>query len=305
MKRILHIFIISLLATSLYAQDVDYARKYDLLVSRLGPAGVGVETVLDKWMKVDSTNIRMLTARVTYYLEKSRSTEVLTKSSKTYLGHQPVLALKDSTGADIYYYQLYKYNDEVFGQAVAEADRAAAIHPLMLDFRFMKANAYISYERESPDMALSYLIELIAEDNLGSRKWTYDGKEVEKTFFKDAINEYCATFYTLDTPSSMEAFLALSQKMSSLYPSDATFITNIGSYYMIAKNDPKKALKLYAKAVKLNPKDYPSVKNAVIASRKTKNVKQEKKYLALLAAVAPENEKAAVNARLAVLNNKK
>ena len=305
MKRIFHIFIMSLLAMSLHAQEVDYARKYDLLVSRLGPAGVGVENVLDNWKKTDSTDTRMLSARITYYLEKSRSTEVLTKPSRTYLGQQPVLSLKDSTGADIYYYQLFKYDDEMFGQAIAEADHAASIHPFMLDFRFMKANAYISYERESPDMALSYLMELIAEDNLGSRKWTYDGKEVEKTFFKEAIQEYCATFYALDTPASMEAFLALSQKMSSLYPAEAAFITNIGSYHMKVKNDSKKALKLYAKAVKLNPKDYPSVKNAVIASRKTRNAKQEKKYLALLAAIAPEKEKAAINARLNALNKKK
>ena len=305
MKRIIQIITFSLLAASVHAQNVDYAKKYEMLVSRLGPAGVGVETLLDNWKQADSADVDMLSARISYYLAKSRSTEVVTRPSKTYLAQKPILSLKDSTGTDVYYYQLLKYDDELFGRAVAEMDNAAALYPDMLDFRFTKANAYISYERESPDMALAYLLELIAEDNAGKRSWKYDGKPVEKGFFKEAVQEYCATVFTLDTPSSMEAFLAVSQKMSSLYPDDAAFITNIGSYHMRAKNDAKTALKFYAKAVKKNPKDYPSVKNAVIAARKTKNVKQEKKYLPILAEIAPDNEKSAVKARLEALNGKK
>lgn len=305
MRKTLTITILSLLAFSLYAQEVDYAKRYELLVSRLGPAGVGVGTVLDNWQQADSMNVDMLNARVNYYLTKARSTEVVIKSSKTYLAQQPVLTLKDSTGADVYYYQLLKYDDEMFGKAVAEMDNAAALYPDMLDFRFIKANAYISYERESPDMALAYLLELIAEDNVGKRAWKYDGQNVSEGFFKEAMQEYCATLYTLDTPASMEAFMTLSKKMSSLYPEDASFITNVGSYHMRVKNDAKTAFKFYAKAVKKNPKDYPSVKNAVIAARKTKNVKQEKKYLAILAEIAPDSEKPAVKARLEALNGKK
>ena len=305
MKRLINIFILLVLALSLHAQNIDYAKRYRQHVSRLGPAGLGIGALLDNWKKADSTNVDMLAARVDYYLAKARSTEVVTKDSNTYLGQQPVLALKDSTGTDVYYYQLLKYEDELFGKAVAEMDNAVALHPDMLDFRFMKANAYISYEGESPDLALAYLFELIAEDNVGRRAWEYDGKKVEKGFFKEAIQEYCATFYTLDTPASMEAFLALSKKMSMLYPDDAAFITNVGSYHMKVKNDAKTALKFYTKAVKKNPKDYPSVKNAVIAARKIKNVKQEKKYLTLLAEVAPEAEKAAVQARLKALDTRK
>ena len=305
MRKTLTIIILSFLAASLYAQEVDYAKRYELLVSHLGPDGVGVETLLNNWRKADSMNVDMLAARINYYLTKARSTEVVTKPSKTYLAQQPVLSLKDSTGADVYYYQLLKYDDELFGKAIAEMDNAAALYPDMLDFRFMKANAYISYEKESPDMALAYLLELIAEDNIGKRTWNYDGKPAEKGFFKEAVQEYCATLYTLDTPASMEAFLTLSRKMSSLYLDDAAFVTNIGSYHMKAKNDAKTALKFYTKAVKKNPKDYPSVKNAVIAARKIKNVKQEKKYLAILAEIAPENEKLVVKARLEALNGKK
>lgn len=305
MKQIITIIILSLLSAFMHAQNVDYEKKYDMLVSRLGPAGVGVETLLDNWRQDDPMNVNMLTARIDYYLTKSQSAEVVTKPSKTYLAQKPVLSLKDSTGTDVYYYQLLKYDDELFGKAIAEIDNAVELYPDMLDFRFMKANAYLSYERESPDMALACLLELIDEDNVGGRAWQYGGKPIEEGFFKEAVQEYCATLYTLNTPASMEAFLALSQKMSSLFPDDAAFLTNIGSYHMRVKNDAKAALKFYAKAVKKNPKDYPAVKNAVVAARKTKNSRQEKKYLAMLAMIAPEAEKAAVMARLDVLNGKK
>jgi len=39
-----------------------YEQRYDLLVSQFGPAGVGVETVLDNWEKVDSTSAKYLYA---------------------------------------------------------------------------------------------------------------------------------------------------------------------------------------------------------------------------------------------------
>ena len=135
MKRLINIFILLVLALSLHAQNIDYAKRYRQHVARLGPAGLGIGALLDNWKKADSTNVDMLAARVDYYLAKARSTEVVTKDSNTYLGQQPVLALKDSTGTDVYYYQLLKYDDELFGKAVAEMDNAAALHPDMLDFR--------------------------------------------------------------------------------------------------------------------------------------------------------------------------
>ena len=98
MKRIIQIITFSLLAASVHAQNVDYAKKYEMLVSRLGPAGVGVETLLDNWKQADSADVDMLSARISYYLAKSRSTEVVTRPSKTYLAQKPILSLKDSTG---------------------------------------------------------------------------------------------------------------------------------------------------------------------------------------------------------------
>ena len=161
-KRILlTVVILSMSVICLTAQD--YERRYNLLVSQVGPAGVGVETLLDNWARAEKDNDKMLTARFHYYLLKSQSSEIVTRPERKYLGTEPVLTLKDSTGADVYYFEVLKYDDELFREAVAAVDWAIEVYPDRLQLRFMKINAYVSYERESPDMALANLIALASD----------------------------------------------------------------------------------------------------------------------------------------------
>ena len=167
----------------------DFLRKYSILVSQVGPGGVGVETLLDNWAKADQDNPDMLTAKYTCYLTKAQSTEIVTSPNKRYLGLDPVLSLADSTGAAVYYYQVLAYDDELFGEAIKAMDRAADVYPERFDFRFMKVNAYVSYERESPDMALSCLVDLVEEYAEGDLEWTYEGEKTDEMFFIDAMQE--------------------------------------------------------------------------------------------------------------------
>ena len=73
MMNRLYILCLLLVCPLLSAQTVNYEQRYDLLVSKFGPAGIGVETVLDNWEKTDSANIKLLTARFNYYFTKSQS----------------------------------------------------------------------------------------------------------------------------------------------------------------------------------------------------------------------------------------
>lgn len=299
--RINKIYVLALLLVSavLSAQTVvDYEQRYNLLVSQFGPSGVGVETVLNNWAKTDSTNIKLLSARFNYYFNKAQTTQVVTKSQKNYLGMKPLLSLKDSTGADVYYYQESIFDDEVYGQALKSADKAVAFHPDNLDFRFMKANAYIAYEKESPDMALAYLLAMADEDRSGSRSWKYEGALAEKGFFEEAMQEYCYSFYAIGSPKAMEAFMKLSEKMAGIYPDNPGFQNNIGTYNMVAKQDFKAAIKCYDKVLKKHPEDYTAIRNAMLAARKMKNLKLEKKYLQMVVKYGPENEKKQAQARL-------
>lgn len=282
----------------LVADAQDYERKYNLLVERVGPAGVGVETLLDNWAKAEQDSDKMLAAKFNYWLAKGQGSEVVAKSQKKYLGMDAVLALKDSTGADVYYYEVLKYDDECFREAISAVDRAIAMYPERLDFRFMKANSYVSYERESPDMALANLLSLVNDFNAGKQKWTYGGQPADEGFFVEAMQEYCYTFYALGTSGSYEAFRKLSEAMLGHYPDDAGFMSNLGSYHMLVNKDFKTALKYYNKVLKKHPDDYTSIRNSVLAARRMGNVKMEKKYLQMLVEHGTESDVLQAKGRL-------
>lgn len=298
MKRFVFIVSALLLEISAFAQTEVYKQRYDLLVSKFGPDGVGVETVLDNWEKADSTDVNMLAGRFNYYFTKAQTTNVVTKPVKKYLGKDPLISLKDSTGTDVNYFQETVFDDELYGMAVQAVDRLIAADPDRIDSRFLKANAYVAYEKESPDMAVAYLLSLIDEDQKRNSEWFYGDEKTDGSFFEDAMLEYCFSFYSIGTPSAMDAFFRLSEKMSGLHPDNPSYINNIGTYYLIAKEDYKTAMKYYNKVLKAHPDDYTAIKNCVLVARKQENVKMEKKYLQMLAQYGPENEKLAAQARL-------
>ena len=286
-----------LLPLALMAQSDKYEQRYNLLVSKLGPAGVGVETVIKSWENADSTNSNMLLAKFNYYFTKSQTNEIVMKPGKRYLGIEPVLTLKDSTGTDIYYYQESMYDDELYGMAVKAADRAISIYPEKLDFRFLKANAYIAYEKESPDMAIAYLLSL-ADESTTRKVWLYNEQPSDAKFFSEAMLDYCFSFYTIGTPAAMKAFLALSERMNQIDPKNPGFINNIGSYHLVVNEDYKTALKYYSKVLKMQPDDYTAIRNCVTIARRQKNVKMEKKYLQMLLQHGSDSDKLSAQARL-------
>lgn len=278
-----------------------YEQRYNMLVSQFGAAGVGVETVLDNWAKVDSTNARLLLARFDFLFTKSQSVSVVMKDRKKYLGMDPILTFKDSLQRDVYCYQETFYEDELYGQAIKAIDKAITTWPDKLDFRFVKANALIAYEKESPDMAMNYLKSLVAEASVRKADWDYSDGKVGKDFIQDAMQEYCYSLYAIGSSQSRDAFYNLSKQLSETFPSNTQFVNNMGSYFLL-KEDYKTALKYYAKVLKQDSKDYTAIKNSALSARKMKNPKLEIKYLQMLIKYGPEGDAMSAKARLESLS---
>lgn len=280
----------------------DYSQRYELLVSKLGPSGVGIETLLQKWANDYPDDLDMLLGQFTYYLAKCQTTTIEKVDALKYLGNEPVLTLKDSLQNDVRYFQVVNYDDELFGKASQAIDKAIDLKQDRLDFRFFKISALIGYEKDSPDMALSYLNSLIDYNCTKHPVWDYPGMEVDDDLFTTSVQEYCYTFFKMASEGTFKAFKDLSEKMLKYYPDSPMFMANLGSYYLVCEHNSKAALKTYNKVLKKHPDDYATIKNCVLLARNEKNVKLEKKYLPMLIRVSEdETEKMSAQTRLDTL----
>ena len=97
-----------------------YKDRYVTLVKNLGTSGVGVETLLDRWISDYPDDPEPVEYKFIYYLAKCQNTQLVAKEGKTYVGEAPVLSLNDSLGNPVNYFQEAMFDDdEIFiGSAV-------------------------------------------------------------------------------------------------------------------------------------------------------------------------------------------
>ena len=280
MKRIFTFLVALALPLSLLAQTSkeDYIRRYNNLVNRVGAAGVGVETLLGKWAEEYPDDMQQLLARFSFWFNKCQTSNVIQLSQDRYLGREPILPMTDSLGRKNNYFEDIVYDDESFGLALEALDKAVALNPNRLDLRLLRIDALTAYEKGSPDMALSALKSLVDENYKQHPAWEHEAVEkVDDEVFKALIQDYCFTFFRLGTDSSAEAFKSLSEYMLTYSKDDPLFLDNIGSYWLVSKQDYKKARKFYDQVLKKHPDDVTAIRNGMLLARTTKDVKLEKK----------------------------
>ena len=268
MKKLMAI-ILSAVCLGATAQTAEqFKEKYERQVRSVGADGVGVEYILGRWSDAFPDDTRMLEARFNYYLAKSRSEKVQIVDAERYLGQKPVLSLKDSLGKKVNYFTVPVFNDSLFRISQKSIDRAIELAPQALDYRFDKITALASYEKESPDMAATAMLDLIDYDASANPGWTFGGEAVTREDFEAAVQEYCFLFYKTGSENSYESFRILSERMLKANPKNALFLNNLGAYWQVAKRDDKKAAKYYKKVLKLNPGDETAKANLAIIERK-------------------------------------
>lgn len=264
MKKKIAAAALSLLAClSLAAQEnaADIKAEYERQVRYVGLAGVGVETIINRWEAAAPEDPEVHVARFNYWLTKSAAaSSVITRPQKRYLGNDPVMTLKDSLGRDVYYFEDVNYDDEAFGEALKAIDKAIELDPQEISYRFGKITSIMDYEKESPDMTAAEIFSLIDDYQAGGEGWTYAGETLTQELFCQGISEYCYRFFRTASPASYEYFLEISEKMNKLYPDEVVFIDNIGSYWQV-NGDSRKALRYYRKALKIDPEDFAANNN--------------------------------------------
>ena len=155
----------------------EYLRRYTNLVDRVGAAGVGVETLLDKWEADFPEDDQQLLARFAFCFARCQSSRVIQLPKDRYLGKAPILPMTDSLGNKCNYFEDTLYDDELYALANSAIDKAIALKNWKLDYRFLKLNAMLAYEKESPDMTLQQLKALVDEHYTKHPAWTYEGVE--------------------------------------------------------------------------------------------------------------------------------
>lgn len=301
MKRILTLLVSLAALLPLSAQDVDsredFLRRYNNLVDRVGVEGLGVESLLDKWAQAWPEDTNQLLARFAFCFTRSRTPRLEQMDRDRYLGQAPLLPMKDSLGNKVNYFQVYDYDDDLFAAALQAITKAISAKENQLDWRFSKIDALLAYEKEEPEMALQELKTLVDYHFTRKPDWVHEQMEtVTPEQFNALMQDYCAALFRIGSNTSTEAFRSLSEHLLRYAKNEPLFLDNIGSYYLV-KKDYKKAQKQFDQVLKKHPGDMTALKNCILMARTRKDVKMERKYLALMAANA-ENETDRMSARM-------
>ena len=254
-----------------------FKERYDRQVRNVGYAGVGVETILDRWQEAEPDDIYMQEGRINFHFYKGQTTQVLSKEGARFMGAKPLMSLKDSTGRPVNFFEETFFDDEQFALCQKEIDKAVAAHPRELLFRQNKISTLISYEKESPDLAYSSLSSLISAFKADPAGWTLLGESIGEEDFRSMVQDYCFAFFNIGSAASYECFRNASEIMAKAYPKDLNFQTNLGTYQLVAAGNPKQALKLYSKVLKSDPENEVALKNKSIAERQIATSKKKKK----------------------------
>lgn len=267
MKRLMTAAVFAAICSVCPAQT-DYRAAYERQVRNVGYCGVGVENILDKWEEADPGNIFAIEGRINYHYTKNQRTELVPMDKIKYMGKKAVLTMKDSLGLPVRYFEDVIFDDSQFAECQKLIDKAIESDPLELPFRENKVVTMIAYEKESPELAFGIIKDLIAFNKSSKPEWKSFGEPAAQGEFESLVQGFCFSLYTIGSEKSYLYFKEISALMAKQFPKNANFLCNVGTYYLIAADDPKTALKYYGKVLKSDPENEAAKANTLLAKKK-------------------------------------
>lgn len=282
MKRLLILSLAAFLPLFASAQEAisqaEFLRRYNNLTERVGPAGLGVETLLNKWEASWPEDPQQYVARFRFCFERCRTSHIEELPADKYLGQPPLLPMTDSLGNKHNYFEIQDFDDDLFADANAAIGQAITLKPWRLDWRMARIDAMIAYEKDKPEMALQELTALVDKHYKEKPVWEFGGMDgVTEEQFRAFMQDYCVVLFRLGTDTSAQAFKNLSQHMLKYCKDEPLFLNNLGSYHLVRK-EYKQARKYYDQVLKKNPGDMMALQNSILMARAMKDAKLEKKY---------------------------
>ena len=275
-------FLVPAIGQESYSRE-EFLRRYNNLTERVGASGVGVETLLNKWEEAWPDDVNHRLARFSFSFNRCQSSRVVPLEKERYMGNPPLLTMTDSLGKKVNYFEVYDYDDELFADANSAITRAISAQENRLDWRFLKINALMAYEKEEPEMTLQELKSLADYHFKRKPDWEHETMgSVSPEQFNALMQDYCAALFQIGSPKSSEAFRLLSEYLLGYCKEEPMYLDNLGSYYLVRK-DYKKARKYFDQVLKKHPEDMTALRNCILMARTQKDVKLEKKYRALMA----------------------
>lgn len=282
MKRILILILATCLPLWVSAQETlsqaEYARRYTNLVDRVGAAGVGVETLLNKWEAAWPKDPQVWVARFNFCFTRCRSSHVEELPLDRYLGQPPLLPITDSLGVKHNYFEVYDYDDALFAEANSAIGQAISLKPWRLDYRMVRIDALMAYEKDKPEMTFQELKALVDKHYKEKPVWEHEGLTgITEEQFRAFMQDYCVALFRLGSDTSAEVFKGFSEYLLKYCKDEPLYVNNLGSYYLVRK-EYKKARKYYEQVLKKHPDDMTALQNMVLLARSSKDKKLEQKY---------------------------